>query len=100
MAALAFINLPNSQTAEEETDRLGIKLAWYYLDIAADKLGFAAAANKSHAEALRLSAQKNTACANGFILTCGSPGNPRQAAQVRRQPAKPRLVVRSGAPAN
>lgn len=49
----------------------GIDLAWYYLGIAADRLGFAAAANKYLAEARRLSAQKDTACTNGFILTCG-----------------------------
>lgn len=57
----------------------GIDLAWYYLGIAADRLGFAAAANKYLAESLRLSAQKDTACANGLIVSCGGIDISREA---------------------
>jgi len=48
-----------------------IDLAWYYLGVAADKLGFPEASAKYLAEALRLSAQKDTACARALILSCG-----------------------------
>lgn len=56
-----------------DTIKIGyrIDLAWYYLGVAADKLGFPEASARYLAEALRLSAQKDTACAQALILSCG-----------------------------
>jgi predicted Zn-dependent protease len=57
----------------------GIDLAWYYLGVAAGKLGFPEASARYLAEALRLSAQKDTACAHALILSCGGIDIAREA---------------------
>ena len=64
-----------------DTIKIGyrIDLAWYYLGVAADKLGFPEASAKYLAEALRLSAQKDTACAQALILSCGGIDIAREA---------------------
>lgn len=49
----------------------GIDLAWYYLGIAAEKLGFPEAAAKYLAEASKRAANRDTACAGGFLIGCG-----------------------------
>jgi len=49
----------------------GIDLAWYYLGVAAEKLGFGDAASKYLAEASRRAAGKETNCAGGFLIGCG-----------------------------
>lgn len=49
----------------------GLDLAWYYLGIAAERLGFADASEKYYAEAVRLSASDDLACSKGFVVGCG-----------------------------
>lgn len=49
----------------------GIDLAWYYLGVSAEKLGFGDAAAKYLAEASRRAASKDTACAGGLLIGCG-----------------------------
>jgi predicted Zn-dependent protease len=49
----------------------GIDLAWYYLGVAAEKLGFHDAAGKYLAEASRRAADSETSCAGGFLISCG-----------------------------
>jgi hypothetical protein len=64
-----------------DTIKIGyrIDLAWYYLGVAAGKLGFPEASARYLAEALRLSAQKDTACAHALILSCGGIDIAREA---------------------
>jgi predicted Zn-dependent protease len=49
----------------------GVDLAWYYLGVAAEKLGFAEAAAKYLAEAARRAAGRENACAASLLISCG-----------------------------
>lgn len=48
----------------------GIDLAWYYLGIAAEKLGFGEAADRYLAEARTRAAARDTSCAGGILVSC------------------------------
>ncbi|HEX8962081.1 MAG TPA: M48 family metallopeptidase [Rhodocyclaceae bacterium] len=49
----------------------GIDLAWYYLGVAAEKLGFAETAAKYFAEASKRAASRDTSCAASLLIGCG-----------------------------
>jgi hypothetical protein len=49
----------------------GIDLAWYYLGVAAEKLGFAETAVKYFAEASKRAANRDTSCAGSLLIGCG-----------------------------
>jgi len=49
----------------------GIDLAWYYLGVAAENLGFAEAAAKYLAEASRRATGREDSCAASLLISCG-----------------------------
>jgi Zn-dependent protease with chaperone function len=49
----------------------GIDLAWYYLGVAAEKLGYAESAAKYFAEASKRAADRDTSCAGSLMIGCG-----------------------------
>lgn len=57
----------------------GIDLAWYYLGVAAEKLGFKDSAAKYLAEARTQAASKDMACAGGILVSCSGIDVPQAA---------------------